>query len=60
MGRVWTHMAIASSGWGLSGRRFKSCLPDQTKPASEAAYGFVEARTTLRLRLRLGPGRSAL
>ena len=28
MGRVGTHMAVVSSGWGPSGRRFKSCLPD--------------------------------
>ena len=40
MGRVRTHMEIASSGWGLSGRRFKSCLPDRKKLASEADFGF--------------------
>ncbi len=28
MGRVRTHMALVSSGWGPSGRRFKSGLPD--------------------------------
>ena len=28
MGRVRTHVAVVSSGWGPSGRRFKSCLPD--------------------------------
>ncbi len=33
MGRVRTHMADLSSGWGPSGRRFKSGLPDQSDPA---------------------------
>jgi hypothetical protein len=28
MGRGGTHVAVAFSGWGPSGRRFKSCLPD--------------------------------
>jgi hypothetical protein len=37
-GTVRTHMKVASSGWGPSGRRFKSCLPDIRKPASEASY----------------------
>ena len=36
MGRVGTHMAVVFAGWGPSGRRFKSCLPDSRKPASEA------------------------
>jgi hypothetical protein len=36
MGRVRTHMALVSSGWGPSGRRFKSGLPDSSEPASEA------------------------
>ena len=28
MGRPGTHLTDLSSGWGPSGRRFKSCLPD--------------------------------
>ena len=35
MGRPGTHMAVVSSGWGPSGRRFKSCLPDHLKPVSQ-------------------------
>ena len=38
MGRVRTHMAVVSSGWGPSGRRFKSGLPD-SKRLPETAYG---------------------
>jgi hypothetical protein len=37
MGRVRTHMASVSSGWGPSGRRFKSGLPDK----KEARFGSV-------------------
>ena len=36
MGRVRTHMAVVSSGWGPSGRRFKSGLADYREPAWEA------------------------
>ncbi len=32
MGRVRTHMAAKSSGWGPSGRWFKSSRPDLPKP----------------------------
>ena len=48
MGRVGTHMTVASSGWGPSGRRFKPCLPDQfpESPVATACAatlsGFVE------------------
>ncbi len=38
MGRVGTHLAVVSSGWGPSGRRFKSGLPDHRKPGSEAGF----------------------
>ena len=37
MGRVGTHMAVVSSGWGPSGRRFKSGLPDDRKPAGSVS-----------------------
>jgi hypothetical protein len=37
-----------SSGWGPSGRRFKSCLPDSRKPTSEAGFGFEETRPQAR------------
>ena len=36
MGRVGTHRHQMSSGWGPSGRWFKSSRPDIRKPASEA------------------------
>ena len=32
MGRVGTHLTDLSSGWGPSGRRSKSGLPDQLAP----------------------------
>ena len=35
MGRPGTHMAVVSFGWGPSGRRFKSGLPD----SQEARFG---------------------
>ncbi len=31
MGPIGTHMAVVSCGWGPSGRRFKSGLPDSQK-----------------------------
>jgi hypothetical protein len=43
MGRVRTHMAVASSGWGPSARRFKSGLPDSMQTAS---YGRESAFAT--------------
>ena len=39
MGRVRTHMAPVSSGWGPSGRRFKSGLPDP-----EASFALLVPR----------------
>ena len=44
MGRVRTHMAVVSSGWGPSGRRFKSGLPENRKPASEAGFRIEGSR----------------
>jgi hypothetical protein len=37
MGRVGTDVTVVFSGWGPSGRRFKSGLPDQRKAPSGAA-----------------------
>jgi hypothetical protein len=31
MGRARTNLAVGPAGWGPSGRRFKSCLPDVDK-----------------------------
>ena len=33
MGRIGTHLTDLSAGWGPSGRRFKSGLPDNRKLA---------------------------
>ena len=49
MGRVGTHMAVVSAGWGPSGRRFKSCLPDIPKAASEAGFRLVLAAVRSRV-----------
>ena len=38
MGRVGTHLTDVSSGWGPSGRRFKSGLPDS--PEARVGRGF--------------------
>jgi len=35
-GRGRKHLAVASVGWGPSGRRFKSCLPDYEESTREA------------------------
>jgi hypothetical protein len=53
MGRVRTHMVVVCSGWGPSGRRFKSGLPDNRKLASEAGLH-------LELKAQPGPGADEL
>ena len=41
MGRVGTHMAVVFAGWGPSGRRFKSCLPDVERELAHRLYAWA-------------------
>ncbi len=54
MGRVRTHMAVVSAGWGPSGRRFKSGLPDSLEAGAESWAPSADAA----IRRLGGEGRS--
>jgi hypothetical protein len=52
MRRVRTHMALVSSGWGPSGRRFKSGLPDSPKLLGVADHRKVSRPLSRQINLK--------